>query len=334
MAEQQDYDSPWKDILDLQFEEFMAFFFPSAHARIDWRAGHEFLDKELQKITLDAALGRRMVDKLVKVHLTDGQEQWVLVHVEVQTQPALGFPERMFVYHYRIRDRFDARCATFGVLADGDPAWRPAEFRDELLGTELVLRFSTAKLLDYEADMAALEGEANPFALVVLAHAGMRATTGDPRARLDKKFGLTRRLFERGYTREQIVSLYRFIDWMMLLPEDLELEYDRRVDAYQEERKMEYLSSMERRAMERGRQDGIQEGVQQGMQQGMQQGELSGRAATVRRQLTRRLGVLSKEDEQRVRSLSVAMLDRLADDLLDFTEAADLQRWFARYVMQ
>ena len=76
MADQQDYDSPWKDILDLQFEEFMAFFFPSAHARIDWRAGHEFLDKELQKITLDAALGRRVVDKLVKVHLKNGREQW------------------------------------------------------------------------------------------------------------------------------------------------------------------------------------------------------------------------------------------------------------------
>jgi flagellar biosynthesis/type III secretory pathway protein FliH len=102
------------------------------------------------------------------------------------------------------------------------------------------------------------------------------------------------------------------------------------VDAYQEERKMEYLSSMERRAMERGRQDGIQEG----MQQGILQGELSGRAATVQRLLARRLGALSKEDEQRVRSLSVTMLDRLADDLLDFTEPADLQRWFARYVMQ
>ena len=93
---------------------------------------------------------------------------------------------------------------------------------------------------------------------------------------------------------------------------------------------MEYLSSMERRAMERGRQAGILEGVQQGMQQG----ELSGRAATVQRQLARRLGMLSKEDEQRVRSLSITMLDRLADDLLDFSESADLQRWFARYVAQ
>ena len=86
--------------------------------------------------------------------------------------------------------------------------------------------------------------------------------------------------------------------------------------------------------MERGRQAGILEGMQQGVQQGMQQGELSGRVATVLRLLARRLGMLSKEDEQRVRSLSVTMLDRLADDLLDFSEPADLQRWFARCVTQ
>ncbi len=89
---------------------------------------------------------------------------------------------------------------------------------------------------------------------------------------------------------------------------------------------MEYLSSMERRAMERGRQAGLTEGVLQG--------ELVGRAATVQRLLTRRLGMLSREDEQRIRSLSVTMLDRLADDLLDFAEPADLQRWFVRYGTQ
>ena len=78
--------------------------------------------------------------------------------------------------------------------------------------------------------------------------------------------------------------------------------------------------------MERGRQAGILEG--------MQQGELSGRAATVVRQLARRLGMLSREDERRVRVLSITMLDRLADDLLDFQEPADLQRWLARYAVQ
>jgi hypothetical protein len=64
-----DYDTPWKDLLDRFFEAFMAFFFAEAHAQIDWLRGFEFLDKELQKITADAAIGRRSVDKLVKVWL-------------------------------------------------------------------------------------------------------------------------------------------------------------------------------------------------------------------------------------------------------------------------
>jgi hypothetical protein len=45
-----DYDSPWKEALDRYFELFMAFFFPAAHADIDWKRGYEMLDKELQKI--------------------------------------------------------------------------------------------------------------------------------------------------------------------------------------------------------------------------------------------------------------------------------------------
>ena len=30
---QSDYDSPWKDVLDLFFESLMAFFFPQEHAQ-------------------------------------------------------------------------------------------------------------------------------------------------------------------------------------------------------------------------------------------------------------------------------------------------------------
>jgi hypothetical protein len=37
-----DYDSPWKDVLEHAFPEFMAFYFPEAYAQIDWEQGHEF----------------------------------------------------------------------------------------------------------------------------------------------------------------------------------------------------------------------------------------------------------------------------------------------------
>jgi len=78
-----DFDNPWKATLEEYFESFVAFFFPSACAGIDWTRSCEFLEKELQQVTRDANLGRRLADKLVKVWLRSGDEVWVLVHVEI-----------------------------------------------------------------------------------------------------------------------------------------------------------------------------------------------------------------------------------------------------------
>ncbi|MGH9802341.1 MAG: cytosolic protein, partial [Blastocatellia bacterium] len=98
-TEQQDYDSPWKEMLERFFEPCIAFFFPKAHAQIDWSRGVEFLEKELQKIMADAAIGRRLADKLAKVYLLNGEELWVLVHLEVQGQQQKKFEQRMYVYN-------------------------------------------------------------------------------------------------------------------------------------------------------------------------------------------------------------------------------------------
>lgn len=96
---QSDYDGAWKEALEQYFPEFMAFFFPQAYAGIDWSMGYEFLDKELQKVTHDAELGRRRVDKLVTVQRNNGGEAWVLIHVEVQSQREDEFAKRMYVYN-------------------------------------------------------------------------------------------------------------------------------------------------------------------------------------------------------------------------------------------
>lgn len=79
-----DYDSPWKDILEAYFEEFMAFFFPAVFAEIDWGRGYEFLDKKLQQVAREAELGKRLADKLIKVWTATGEQVWVLIHIEVQ----------------------------------------------------------------------------------------------------------------------------------------------------------------------------------------------------------------------------------------------------------
>src|SRR5690349_10607105 len=92
-----DFDSPWKEALDQFLESFLAFFFPSIHAAIDWSRRFEALDKEFQQIIRAAKVGKSLADKLFKVWRRDGLEQWLLIHVEVQGGHETAFAERMFV---------------------------------------------------------------------------------------------------------------------------------------------------------------------------------------------------------------------------------------------
>ena len=58
MSDQPDYDSPWKDILERFFIDFVRFFFPDVHAGIDWEKEYIFMDKELQQLVRDSEIGR------------------------------------------------------------------------------------------------------------------------------------------------------------------------------------------------------------------------------------------------------------------------------------
>ncbi|MDZ7621773.1 MAG: hypothetical protein U5O69_04945 [Candidatus Competibacteraceae bacterium] len=96
-----DFDSPWKTLLERYFSAFMAWFFPPIATEIDWARGYVFLDKALQKISHRAKEKRRYADKLVKVWQRAGEGRWVLVHVEIRAGRETDFAERMFIYYYR-----------------------------------------------------------------------------------------------------------------------------------------------------------------------------------------------------------------------------------------
>ena len=124
----QEFDSPWKKILELHFEDFVSFFFPIAHKEINWSRGFEFLDKEFQKALRGAKVGSRLADKLVKVWTVQDEAAWVLIHIEIQNQKEITFTERMFVYYYRIYDRYRKKIASLAILGDENPDWRPVKF--------------------------------------------------------------------------------------------------------------------------------------------------------------------------------------------------------------
>lgn len=72
----------------------------------------------------------------------------------------------MYVYNYRIFDRYDRSVASLAVLADERKNWRPHQFGYQLWGTEISFNFSVVKLLDYQQQWSALESNRNPFATV------------------------------------------------------------------------------------------------------------------------------------------------------------------------
>ena len=254
---QSDHDSPWKEALDRFFPEFLALLFPAIHAEIDWRAPYRSLDSELQQITGDADSGRRYADKLLDVRTRDGHETWVLVHVEVQGDAQAVFPQRMFQYNDRIRDRYDRSVVSLAVLSDGNRPFRPVSYADGRWGCQILFEFPMVKLLDFVEPerWAALEASDNVFALVVMAQIRAKVTP-DGETLQGWKFRLIRLMYERGYERALILELFRLIDWMIHLPAGLEADFRQQLYAYEEQHRMPYVTTVE--------QAGIEKGVKQG----------------------------------------------------------------------
>jgi len=152
--------------------------------------------------------------------------------------------------------------------------------------------YPTVKLLDYNDRWDELEASAllNAFAVVVMAHLKARATRKDKSSRLAWKKELVGGLYERGYEEGQIRELFRFIDWVMALPKALERDFREEVQKIEEDRRMRYVTSIERLAKEEGM------------------------AQILKRQLKRRFGDLPG------RSLA----------LLDKADPEDLERWSDR----
>jgi predicted transposase YdaD len=58
-------------------------------------------------------------------------------------------------------------------------------------------------------------------------------------------------LYELGYKRSDVLNLFKFLDWAMILPEGLKRAFWEELKAYEEERKMPYVTSVEEIGMEK-----------------------------------------------------------------------------------
>ncbi|CAM5220838.1 hypothetical protein CDEF62S_04546 [Castellaniella defragrans] len=308
-----DYDSPWKEALDLYFREALALLVPELHAAIDWSVAPQFLGKELQSISRPGKRGRRLADKLVRVRLRSGAEAWLLVHVEVQGR-ACGrlvkarFTRRMYEYRYLIgaramrlgRAEAPPLIYSLGILIDGQGPESHLVYTDEYLGQGVKFSFPVLQLGLWQDRLDELEAQApsNPFAVVVMAQLAANRYR-DKSTRLVPKFELVKRLKTYGYDDEEIRRVYRLVDWMIRLPEDLEPAYLQAIETLTEDEKMTYLTTSERWSLKRSRAEG--------------------QAELLLRQIQRRFGAVSEETEQKVRAGAPQQLELWALNILDAT---------------
>ena len=157
------------------------------------------------------------------------------------------------------------------VAQYGQARDRPGElaaadhFEYELWGCRVGLRFLVAKLLDYRERVAELERDPNPFAAVVLAQLAALETGAYPTRRWAAKVRLIKSLYDRGLSAEDVRQLFRVIDWMLALPEELEQQFKDEIYRFEEEHRMPYVTSVERLARKEGLEEGLIAGIQEGI---------------------------------------------------------------------
>lgn len=110
-------------------------------------------------------------------------------------------------------------------------------------------------MIDYAGTIDELEKSTNPFAFVILAHLMTMQTANDLEDRCQWKMRLLRPTYERGMSPEDVRKLFRVLAWMMQLPEDLQLQFRDQLEQYGQEKKMPYITSIERIGMEKGRKE-------------------------------------------------------------------------------
>lgn len=164
-------DILWKVVMEEVFADLLRFIFPDADQVYNMERGFEYLDKELAELypEPDEEKDIRFADKLVKVFHRDGEEEWVLLHIEIQgdTSRRMEFSERMYEYFYRIRDRYRKPVSAVAIFTGQNEKDMPDRYTYEYRSTRLTYEYPVMSILDFSDEE--LDKSSNPFAQVVLA---------------------------------------------------------------------------------------------------------------------------------------------------------------------
>jgi hypothetical protein len=254
----------------------------------------------------DSEIGRRYADKLIKVLLKDGSEKWLLIHIEVQGEQEKDIEERLYVYNYRIFDRYEKEVISLVILTDSSVTFRPHVYERMRWGFKLSFEFPSVKLIDFRNSEHELKESSNPFAIAVRAHLKLIESGKDDNKRYRTKKALIRELYHRGFEKVDIHNIITFIDWCISLPDGLARKLKAEIDEFEEGMNMPYVSSFERISREEGRE--------------------KGKIEALKMQIVEKFGEIKAEDEKKLEKQGPGKLDILIKNIFSYNTYDDFKK--------
>ncbi|MFE3572795.1 hypothetical protein [Lysinibacillus sp. NPDC059133] len=260
-------DNLWKKLIADLFEDFLLFFLPELHAEVDFSKQVEFLQQELFKEIIEHRQGRKVADQIAKVHLKGGEEQWILIHTEVQAVDEEHFAKRMFEYFYRISDRYGKKVVSIAIFTNKSTK-STNRYYEKYYGTEIMYTFNKFVVSDFDEEE--LKKSPKLLSKALLASIYMNRTNKEMSLRSAYKRALLREVWSlNNVERTEINALLYFIDYLLKLPKSISEQLVKGVKAeLKGEEEMLHLNKEDlpptlAGVLELERQEGIEQGMKQ-----------------------------------------------------------------------
>ncbi len=264
-----------KSAFEEAFPDLLRFFFVDADAIFQMDKGFEFMDKELRELfpELEKSGGSRYVDMLAKTYLKNGNEEWILIHIEIEGGDTKNFGRRMFQYYYRILDRFEVEVAALAVFTGDSKQKVPYTYEKDFLGTRLKYEYNSYHILEHtEQQLLAMD---NPFALIVLSAQKALLLGKIPEEELgEQRLTIARALIQsKRYDSEQIRRFIFFLKtYIFLRNSEINSKFDREIEKLTKDRiVMGIIETIKMITREEGREEGIEKGLEKGREEGIEQ---------------------------------------------------------------
>ncbi|MBQ7578493.1 MAG: hypothetical protein IJT21_09535 [Synergistaceae bacterium] len=274
-----DYDELWKDFIADFWQEILKKFIPSLYKKADLNREPEFLDKELHDILAsfndnDSKTPKRYVDKLLKIFLKNGGEEWVLLHIEIQGKGGENFSLRMFRYYCLLFIHYGKNPTALAILTAGRPKREgdPGIYKVDLFGTSIEYKYNIVKAYAL-SDEELLSGDSLVDLFIYSVKIAAKYRKSD-KSKVGYMKKIAKLLSDRGLDKEKRRGFIMYLERVMSLSDiQYRLEFREYVDTLFEERRngVRYKGELEL-AWDAGKEEGLKAGKEEGNKEGIEKG--------------------------------------------------------------